>query len=72
VWHCLEMWNEIVSAVEHGITVYQEGTLPVVSYVFYEFYNVSAVWQEAVFKDRFKKLLLIFSIAISLQMTSVY
>jgi len=39
-----------VSAVEHGITVYQEGTLPMVSDVFHKFYNASAMWQETVFK----------------------
>ena len=41
---------EIVSAVEHGITVYQEGTLSAVSDIFHKFYNMSAVWQETVFK----------------------
>lgn len=50
VWHCLRMRDEIVSAVENGITVYKEGTLPMVSDVFYKSYNVSAVWQETVFK----------------------
>jgi hypothetical protein len=43
------MRDEIMSAVEHGITVYQEGTLPVVSSAFYKFYNVSAMWQKTVF-----------------------
>lgn len=44
------MTDEIVGAVERGITVYQEGTLSMVSDVFHKFYNVSAVWQETVFK----------------------
>jgi hypothetical protein len=47
---CLGMRHEIMSAVEHGITVYLEGTLPMVSNVFHKFYNVSALWQETVFK----------------------
>lgn len=38
-----------MSAVELGITVYQEGTLPVVSDVFHKFYDASAVWQKTVF-----------------------
>jgi hypothetical protein len=41
---------EILSAVEHGMTVYQQGTLPVVSDIFHKFYNAPAVWQETVFK----------------------
>jgi hypothetical protein len=77
MWHCLGMRDEIVRAVERGITVYQEGTLPVVSSIFRKFYSVSALWQETVFKFHKetglkKHLLLIFSVAISFQMTSVY
>jgi hypothetical protein len=44
------MRDEIGIAVEHGINVFQEGTLPLVSNVFHKFYDGSAVWQEAVFK----------------------
>jgi hypothetical protein len=44
------MRYEIVSAVENGITVYQERTLPMVSDIFHKFYNAPAVWQETVFK----------------------
>ena len=81
MWYCLMMRDEIVSAVEHGVNVFQEGTLPLVSDVFHKFYNGSAVWQEAIFKFcketglknnfcQFSVLLLVLKLPLYIDLTS--